>query len=198
LPTWARTASLCISAIAGFPSAFVPWRGARPWHQHTRAFQFSPRDCEFRTHLAKRSLWGLRPWPLSRPSHTEVPRSGGFRLLRAASQRPFTPSWDIEDNCACFIVRGGNGQALSYVYYESEPGRRTAAGAGSAVVRHKLFGPSTFTLPTCDARHFAGSSLRASFGACLGEMILTVSVALGCVLLDAAQSISRRKSRPGD
>jgi hypothetical protein len=42
-------------------------------------------------------------------------------------QRRFTPPWDIEDNRACFIVRDHSGQALSYVYYENEPGRRTAA-----------------------------------------------------------------------
>jgi hypothetical protein len=42
--------------------------------------------------------------------------------------RRFTPPWDIEDNGACFIVRDANGQALSYLYYENEPGRRTAAG----------------------------------------------------------------------
>jgi hypothetical protein len=42
--------------------------------------------------------------------------------------RRFTPPWDIEDNGACFIVRDANGQALSHVYYENEPGRRTAAG----------------------------------------------------------------------
>jgi hypothetical protein len=42
--------------------------------------------------------------------------------------RRFTPPWDLEDNGACFIVRDANGQALSYVYYENEPGRRTAAG----------------------------------------------------------------------
>jgi hypothetical protein len=74
-----------------------------------------------------RSL-GLRPWPLSRRSHTEVPRSGGFRLSRAASQRRFTAPWDIEDNGACFIVRDKKGQALAHCYYETEPGRRTAAG----------------------------------------------------------------------
>jgi hypothetical protein len=34
---------------------------------------------------------------------------------------------DIEDNGACFIVRDNKGQALSYGYYENEPGRRTAA-----------------------------------------------------------------------
>jgi hypothetical protein len=43
------------------------------------------------------------------------------------AERRFTPPWDIEDNGACFIVRDNNGQALSYVYYENEPGRRTAA-----------------------------------------------------------------------
>ena len=42
--------------------------------------------------------------------------------------RRFTPPWDIKDNGACFIIRDTNGQALSYVYYENEPGRRTAAG----------------------------------------------------------------------
>jgi hypothetical protein len=42
--------------------------------------------------------------------------------------RRFTPPWDIEDNGACFIIRDANGQALRRVYYEKEPGRRTAAG----------------------------------------------------------------------
>jgi hypothetical protein len=41
--------------------------------------------------------------------------------------RRFSPPWDIENNGACFIIRDANGQALSYVYYENEPGRRTAA-----------------------------------------------------------------------
>ena len=43
------------------------------------------------------------------------------------SDRRFSPPWDIEENGACFIIRDKNGQALSYVYYETEPGRRTAA-----------------------------------------------------------------------
>jgi hypothetical protein len=30
-------------------------------------------------------------------------------------------------NGACYIVRDHNGQALAYVYFEEEPGRRTAA-----------------------------------------------------------------------
>ena len=42
--------------------------------------------------------------------------------------RRFPAPWDIEEhNRSCFIVRDNNGQALSYVYYETEPGRRTAA-----------------------------------------------------------------------
>ena len=43
-------------------------------------------------------------------------------------RRRFPPPWTIEDkNDACFIVRDGNGQAVAYVYYEDEPGRRSAA-----------------------------------------------------------------------
>jgi len=32
-----------------------------------------------------------------------------------------------EANDACFIVRDNTGQALAYVYFEDEPGRRSAA-----------------------------------------------------------------------
>jgi hypothetical protein len=41
--------------------------------------------------------------------------------------RRFPPPWSIEELDACFVVRDANGQALSYIYYESEPGRRSAA-----------------------------------------------------------------------
>jgi hypothetical protein len=42
--------------------------------------------------------------------------------------RRFPPPWSIEEaNAACYIVRDNNGRALAYVYFESEPGRRTAA-----------------------------------------------------------------------
>ena len=44
------------------------------------------------------------------------------------SERRFPPPWDIEKaNASCFIVKDNNGQALAYVYFESAPGRRTAA-----------------------------------------------------------------------
>ena len=41
--------------------------------------------------------------------------------------RRFPPPWDIEEaNASCFIVKDNNGQALAYVYFESDPGRRMA------------------------------------------------------------------------
>ena len=42
-------------------------------------------------------------------------------------QRRFPPPWTVEERPACFIVKDANGQALAYVYYEEEPGRRSAA-----------------------------------------------------------------------
>jgi len=41
--------------------------------------------------------------------------------------RRFPPPWSVEERPACFIVRDASGQALAYVYYEEEPGRRSAA-----------------------------------------------------------------------
>ena len=41
--------------------------------------------------------------------------------------RRFPPPWIAEETDACFIVRDVNGQALAYVYFEEEPGRRSAA-----------------------------------------------------------------------
>ena len=44
------------------------------------------------------------------------------------SSRRFPPPWSLEElNDACFVVKDSNGQALAYVYYEDEPGRRSAA-----------------------------------------------------------------------
>jgi hypothetical protein len=45
----------------------------------------------------------------------------------AVTARRFPPPWTAEETDACFIVRDANGQALSYVYFEEEPGRRAAA-----------------------------------------------------------------------
>jgi hypothetical protein len=39
-------------------------------------------------------------------------------------QVSFPPPWSVEELDACFVVRDHNGQALAYVYFEDEPGRR--------------------------------------------------------------------------
>jgi hypothetical protein len=41
--------------------------------------------------------------------------------------RRFPPPWSVEEEEACFIVRDHNGQALTYVYFEGELDRRSAA-----------------------------------------------------------------------
>ena len=41
--------------------------------------------------------------------------------------RRFPPPWSAEETDACYIVRDVNGHALAYVYFEDEPGRRSAA-----------------------------------------------------------------------
>jgi hypothetical protein len=46
--------------------------------------------------------------------------------------RRFPPPWSIDEpdmklGQDCFIVRDANRQALAYVYFEDEPGRRSAA-----------------------------------------------------------------------
>jgi hypothetical protein len=44
------------------------------------------------------------------------------------SPRRFPPPWTIEEhNDACFIVTDADGQKVAYVYFEDEPGRRSAA-----------------------------------------------------------------------
>jgi hypothetical protein len=44
------------------------------------------------------------------------------------SPRRFPPPWTIEElNDACFVVIDSAEQKLAYVYFEEEPGRRSAA-----------------------------------------------------------------------
>ena len=44
-----------------------------------------------------------------------------------SSPRRFPPPWTIEELDECFIVIDSAGQKLAYVYFEEEPGRRSAA-----------------------------------------------------------------------
>jgi hypothetical protein len=42
------------------------------------------------------------------------------------TKRRFPAPWTVEEQTACFIVRDDDEQALAYVYFEEEPGRRSA------------------------------------------------------------------------
>jgi len=53
-------------------------------------------------------------------------RNAFFPDLNSA-QREIVAHLTAEETEACFIVRDTNGQALAYVYFEEEPGRRSAA-----------------------------------------------------------------------
>jgi hypothetical protein len=67
--------------------------------------------------------------------------------------RRFPPPWTLDEaNDACFIVRDHNGQALAYVYFEDEPGRRSAAKLLTRDVRADL----VRRLATREARGFNG------------------------------------------
>jgi hypothetical protein len=49
----------------------------------------------------------------------ERAQGDGFNVMPGS--RRFPPPWTIEEaNAACFIVKDHNGQALAYVYYETE------------------------------------------------------------------------------
>ena len=41
--------------------------------------------------------------------------------------RRFPPPWSVAELDACFVVRDHSGQKRAYVYFEDEPGRRSAA-----------------------------------------------------------------------
>ena len=43
------------------------------------------------------------------------------------ASRRFPPPWFVEEQDVCFIVKDSGGQKLAYIYFEEEPGRRSAA-----------------------------------------------------------------------
>ncbi len=59
--------------------------------------------------------------------HSVILTVGSQNFPTRPSARRFPPSWSVEEQDACFVVRDHNGQQLAYVYFEDEPGRRSAA-----------------------------------------------------------------------
>jgi hypothetical protein len=104
-----------------------------------RADQATPRVQQTETAANAGSAMGLQPeqWPTKeilrvvrfRKHGTTFRKAGqGHHHSRATSERRrFSPPWSVDEQEACFIVRDANGQALAYVYFEDEPGRRAAA-----------------------------------------------------------------------
>ena len=43
------------------------------------------------------------------------------------TNRRFTPPWSIDESESCFVVSDHGGQKLTYFYFETEAGRRSAA-----------------------------------------------------------------------
>jgi hypothetical protein len=50
-----------------------------------------------------------------------------FYLGRVMASRRFPPPWSVQELDAYFFVTDSGGQKLAYVYFEDEPGRRSAA-----------------------------------------------------------------------
>ena len=48
-------------------------------------------------------------------------------MCAAVTARRFLPPWSVKELPSAFIVKDRAGQSLAYVYYEDEPGGRSAA-----------------------------------------------------------------------
>jgi hypothetical protein len=111
----------------------------------------------------------------------------------ADHQRRFPPPWSVEETDACFIVRDANGQALAYVYFEEEPGRRSAAHPNDhhdALTSYRVGGiPWVVLSISCLRRASARSASRTKSFANLNRIAFaSASAVLAIVHASAARS----------
>ena len=81
--------------------------------------------------MCRRRNWILWHYALETSAYQPPPGSLSSQVSddRQARGPPLPAPWIAEETDACFIVRDANGQALAYVYFQEEPGRRAAASA---------------------------------------------------------------------
>ena len=65
-----------------------------------------------------------KSWPAAMKYPSASKRLKGRRKL---TEHRFSPPWIVEELEACFYVCDSAGQKLAFVYFEEEPGRRSAA-----------------------------------------------------------------------
>jgi len=65
--------------------------------------------------------------------------------------RRFPPPWSVEELDACYVVRDHSGQQLAYVYFEDEPGRRSAVKLLTKDEARRIVA-NVARLPTCCAK----------------------------------------------
>src|SRR5215470_13975289 len=77
----------------------------------------------------------------------------------------FPPPWSAELQPNYYVVRDADGQQLAYVYYESEPGRRSAANvARSPFIGQLLLRPRA-VVPIVSAQRQGQHKSNATSGA---------------------------------
>jgi len=62
-----------------------------------------------------------------KPRARILDRGEAANAVNMEQQRRSPRPWSVDETEACFIVRDKSDQALAYVYFEDEPGRRSAA-----------------------------------------------------------------------